>query len=305
VNTIETTTNKEETESLHKSKNLLAQISGDIDRLQFTGLDAIDTSILHTGKDEARNKRKKLNHDIEELQQHVQDLHKIYEEMGSKMTQHENDRQMESGNTTTTDSEEEVEGSDESDAQMKAPLGGEEETSPEAEAEASFPDAEQSSEESGEMKTEDVPATAEGNLPSSAECNEIEQQRTEDAEDDKEEIVGESAETRCEATEETKDITEKSEETPTEETPTTAAAAEEEEIIPSVDPGIDMTDWVIEDSSPTPPSSSSSRDPEVLKLEQLLSEKDELIRQLREQLVEKDKLLAEYQQPESRPDNAC
>lgn len=60
---------------LLKAKNELAQIIGDLERLQFKELDAVDTSELNSGKAEARHHRKALNAAVDSLLKRTQDLH--------------------------------------------------------------------------------------------------------------------------------------------------------------------------------------------------------------------------------------
>lgn len=285
VNNIETSTNKEEMESLHRSKNLLAQISGDIDRLQFTGLDAIDTSLLHTGKDEARTKRKKLNHDIEELQQHVQELHRIYGDIGEQMTQHEEETQRKNDAAAVVTSDEDSSSDNYEDASegVSAPAPVDSSSVTEPEEEASSPTF---------LQTEGNP------LPPN-ESNENEIKRTVEEEEQEEE--GERTRRDEEPT-----VTETNEaEKETSASPEEVATTMEEQV-PQVDDetvaeaqqhasqdvmdSIDMTDWVLEDSSP----SASSRD-DLTTLQRLLREKEDLISEMQRQLLEKDKIIRELQ----------
>lgn len=67
--------NSDDVTQLLKSKNELVQIMGDLERLQFKGLDAVDTSELQSGKTEARNQRKSLNQTIDNLIRRTQQLH--------------------------------------------------------------------------------------------------------------------------------------------------------------------------------------------------------------------------------------
>lgn len=63
---------------LVKAKNELAQIAGDLERLQCRELDAIETAELTSGKNEARTHRKSLNQAVENLMRRTQDLHQEF-----------------------------------------------------------------------------------------------------------------------------------------------------------------------------------------------------------------------------------
>lgn len=60
------------------AKNELAQIAGDLERMQCRELDAIETAELISGKNEARLHRKALNMEVENLIHRTQDLHKEF-----------------------------------------------------------------------------------------------------------------------------------------------------------------------------------------------------------------------------------
>lgn len=63
---------------LIKAKNDLAQIAGDLERLQCRELDAVETTELTSGKAEAKLHRKSLNIAVENLLRRTQDLHSDY-----------------------------------------------------------------------------------------------------------------------------------------------------------------------------------------------------------------------------------
>lgn len=290
VNNIETSTNKEEMESLHRSKNLLAQISGDIDRLQFTGLDAIDTSLLHTGKDEARTKRKKLNHDIEELQQHVQELHRIYGDIGEQMTQHEEETQRKNDAAAVVTSNEDSDNYEDASEGVSAPAPVDSSSVTEPHQNESLPEEEAPSPTFLETEGNSLPPN---------ESNENEIKRTVEEEEQEEE--GERTRRDEEPTATETNEAEKETSASPEEVATTM-----EEQVPQVDnetvaeaqqhasqdvmDSIDMTDWVLEDSSPSAPS----RD-DLTTLQRLLREKEDLISEMQRQLLEKDKIIRELQ----------
>ena len=60
-----------------KSKiiNDLAQVSGNLDKLQFSGVDSVITAELQSGQQNARERRKNLNRAAEELRERIIKLH--------------------------------------------------------------------------------------------------------------------------------------------------------------------------------------------------------------------------------------
>ena len=62
-------------EELIPAKHRLAQLNGDLEKFQFTKVDAIETSELDTGKQEAKAHRKQLNARVEETQALIKALH--------------------------------------------------------------------------------------------------------------------------------------------------------------------------------------------------------------------------------------
>jgi hypothetical protein len=85
IDSIEKNTDLTDAASVLNAKHLLAQQAGDIDKLQFTKLDAIQTSELHSGKEMARTQRKGLNQSLEALQQRVQKLYKEYSDIAGAL----------------------------------------------------------------------------------------------------------------------------------------------------------------------------------------------------------------------------
>jgi hypothetical protein len=301
VNDIETTTNKEEMDSLLRSKNLLAQISGDIDRLQFTGLDAIDTSLLHTGKDEARTKRKKLNHDIEELQEHVQELHRIYGDMGAQMTQHEEETQRKkneaAGVANATSTSEDDSSSEMYEDTSEGPSGLDSTREVATQSPQQVEEEEVVGEESSTFSHQ-VPQsteTEEGNSLPSTESNEIkradEEQEEEKTPTEEEEGGGETEEqTAVAVSEEKESSTSPTAEEIISETKTQEDQQVADQVSQDVIDSIDMADWVLEDSS-----AEHFGQNEVENLKRLLREKEELVNDLQRQILEKDKLIQELQ----------
>lgn len=80
VDEIEASISTADSDAIFAAKHTLAQISGDLDRLQFTGLDAVSTCDLHSGKDVAKARRKELNNLVESLQQRVSMLYESISE---------------------------------------------------------------------------------------------------------------------------------------------------------------------------------------------------------------------------------
>jgi len=68
-----------------KVKNDLAQIAGDLEKLQCRDLDAIETTELTSGKDEARSRRKLLNTAVDNLIHRTQELYKDYADTVKKL----------------------------------------------------------------------------------------------------------------------------------------------------------------------------------------------------------------------------
>lgn len=293
VNQIEKDTNQDETESLNKSKNLLAQISGDIDRLQFTGLDAIDTSVLHTGKDEARTKRKKLNHDIEELQQHVQELHKIYGEMGSRMTQHERDTNQASSSNSDEDSSSETYGDTSEGPQL--------------------PSTEDSAPVEATDDSQETTISDEGNPLSTFEAIDIDSKRVDDQQESEKE--NQTSTSANEANEEDSPVVSGESEIEVEDAQVEASSEPAADVKPPVEEEkeeeepeaqtlnnseenpmdtVDMTEWVIENSP-----NQTTDDDECTTLRRQLQEKDALINQLRAELLAKEQFIQQLQNSSS------
>jgi hypothetical protein len=63
-------------ESIITAKNNLAQIIGDLEKLQCNKLDAVETTELHSGQVEAKAHRKALNREIDSLLEQTQALYK-------------------------------------------------------------------------------------------------------------------------------------------------------------------------------------------------------------------------------------
>lgn len=63
-------------ESIIAAKNDLAQIIGDLEKLQCNKLDAVETSDLHSGQQEAKAHRKALNKEVNNLLEQTQALYK-------------------------------------------------------------------------------------------------------------------------------------------------------------------------------------------------------------------------------------
>jgi len=57
------------------ARNELRQVNGDLEKFQFTKVDAIETSSLARGRDNARAQRKRLNAEVETLRATVQGRH--------------------------------------------------------------------------------------------------------------------------------------------------------------------------------------------------------------------------------------
>jgi hypothetical protein len=69
--------------SVKKSKSKLAQLLGNLEKLQFSQLDAVSTMNLHSGKSAAKSNRRELNTDIEDLQDFVMMLYSQYDAVPS------------------------------------------------------------------------------------------------------------------------------------------------------------------------------------------------------------------------------
>lgn len=82
---IEKSTDPNNAESVLEGKHRLAQLAGDIDKLQFNQLDAIETTALHSGKEEARAQRKDLTRSLDILQQHVQEMYERFSERAAAL----------------------------------------------------------------------------------------------------------------------------------------------------------------------------------------------------------------------------
>jgi hypothetical protein len=78
VEQVEESTDMSDFESIAKAKNKLAQILGDVEKLQFNQLDAITTVNLESGKKEEKSNRRKLNGDLDTLQEIISSLYKQY-----------------------------------------------------------------------------------------------------------------------------------------------------------------------------------------------------------------------------------
>jgi hypothetical protein len=63
---------------LIKAKNDLAQVAGDLEKLQSQELDAVQTAELTSGKDTARSRRKNLNLAVDNLMTRTHELHKDF-----------------------------------------------------------------------------------------------------------------------------------------------------------------------------------------------------------------------------------
>jgi hypothetical protein len=91
---------------LIKAKNELAQIAGDLERLQCRELDAIETAELHSGKQEARSQRKTLNTAVENLMHRTQDLHKEFVTTIEKLQANSLPIESDAGNSTVLEADE-------------------------------------------------------------------------------------------------------------------------------------------------------------------------------------------------------
>lgn len=60
---------------LTKVKNELSLLSGNVDKLQMSGIDSVTVSELSTGKEEARIERKELSRRVQELSDKVHQWH--------------------------------------------------------------------------------------------------------------------------------------------------------------------------------------------------------------------------------------
>lgn len=85
VDDIEKSTDLNNATNVLDAKHLLAQIAGNIDKLQFNKLDAIQTTDLNSGKEIARTQRKGLNQSLDALQQRVQKLYKEYSDIAETL----------------------------------------------------------------------------------------------------------------------------------------------------------------------------------------------------------------------------
>ena len=61
-------------EDLLSVKHRLAQLNGDLEKFQFTKIDAVETSELNSGKTDAKAHRKALNQDVEATQRLITEL---------------------------------------------------------------------------------------------------------------------------------------------------------------------------------------------------------------------------------------
>jgi len=62
-------------EAVHRIKDELALMIGNVDKLQMSGIDSVLVSDLKTGKQEAKEHRKKLNMRAETLSERAKELH--------------------------------------------------------------------------------------------------------------------------------------------------------------------------------------------------------------------------------------
>jgi hypothetical protein len=76
---ISKSTDLESFQSVSRSKSRLAQLLGNIEKLQFNKLDAITTMHLHSGKSVAKSNRRELNAALDALQELVSSLYAKYD----------------------------------------------------------------------------------------------------------------------------------------------------------------------------------------------------------------------------------
>jgi hypothetical protein len=79
VEGIQKSTDMNDYKTVSKAKSQLAQVLGNIEKLQFNQLDAVSTVHLDSGKDAAKSSRRELHSSLDELQEFVSSLYERYE----------------------------------------------------------------------------------------------------------------------------------------------------------------------------------------------------------------------------------